>query len=665
MAERRGLSVRARLLAIALAPMLVVLPALLGISVVRWWDKFDAALITKVNGDLTIARQHLSRLKARTGERLGALGRSAAFARVVAGASEDDPAVWLARAREELGLDFLYLRGPEGRVRATAPAGAESGPAGAWPIVAEARAEGVATAIDLFSAEQLAAISPRLAERARIPLVPTEAAVPTDRAVETRGMVIHAAAAAPLGRERTGVLVGGLLLNRNLDFIDRINALVYRPASLPEGSEGTATLFLDDVRVSTNVRMFSEERALGTRVSAEVRAHVLGAGRIWRDRAFVVNDWYVSAYEPIEDSFGERIGMLYVGFLETPFRAAKTETMVTLGLLFLVAAAVTVPVFLRWAGAIFRPLEAVTATIARVEGGELSARTGQRGAGEIARVAAHLDGLLDQVQARDAELRARAEELDARVEARTAELTEANRRLEAATEQLVMSEKLAAIGEITAGVAHEINNPVAVIQGNLEVARDAVGPEAEARARTEFALIDQQVQRINRIVTKLLQFARPEEYAGFEEAQDPAGVIEDCLPLVAHLLERGAIAVVRADRAERRAAIERVALQQILVNLMTNAIQAMPEGGTLTLETADGTLDGAPAVEIRVADTGTGIEAETLRRVFDPFFTTKRRTGTGLGLSISQRLARQAGGRITVESAHGAGTAFTVHLPAA
>ena len=99
--------------------------------------------------------------------------------------------------------------------------------------------------------------------------------------------------------------------------------MVYRAASLPEGSQGTATLFLDDVRITTNVRLFEGRRALGTRVSSIVRSTVLDQGKTWLDSAFVVNDWYISAYEPIIDSYGKRIGMLYVGFPEAPFTHAR------------------------------------------------------------------------------------------------------------------------------------------------------------------------------------------------------------------------------------------------------------------------------------------------------------------------------------------------------
>src|SRR5690606_36292420 len=115
--------------------------------------------------------------------------------------------------------------------------------------------------------------------------------------------------------------------------------------------------------------------------------------------------------------------------------------------------------------------------------------------------------------------------------------------LEATTKQLIMSEKLAAIGEITAGVAHEINNPIDVMQGNIEVVRAVMGDRAE-EARTEFRLLDEQIHRIGQIVTKLLLFAKPEEYAGYIERHLPDDVIADSLPLVHHLLNKVRIRVV-------------------------------------------------------------------------------------------------------------------------
>ncbi|OWY00050.1 two-component sensor histidine kinase [Thioclava sp. F1Mire-8] len=634
-------SVRVRLLVIALLPMLVLLPVLLGGTIWRWSGKVDAILLNKVTGDLTIADQYLGRLVETSGEHIDAVARSVALQTALENGTTD---AFLEEERARLGLDFLHI------TRDTT-----------WPVVKDALDGKWQSKIDVFDADTLAAISPDLAAQAEIPLVPTRGAVPTERTVETRGMVIHSAAPLTLPDGTRVALAGGVLLNRNLGFIDTINALVYRAESLPEGSQGTATLFLDDVRISTNVRLFENVRALGTRVSAAVRARVLGEGYIWLDRAFVVNDWYISAYEPILDSFGTPVGMLYVGFLEAPFSAAKRNSVITLSLAFLFIALASVPVFLRWARRIFRPLEGMTRTIDRVESGDLGARNAPvETDGEIAQVARHFDSLLDRLQQRDRELRQWGETLEHRVEERTRELHEANQRLERTTERLIISEKLAAVGEITASVAHEINNPVAVIQGNLDLARSNLGEDGR-RAEEEFRLIDDQVYRIGVIVSKLLHFARPEEYSGADRLVDLSQVARDCLVLTRHQIQAAGITSVVETESKSQVHMSRTELQQVIVNLILNAVQAMPGGGTLRVATAE----DAGEVILSVEDTGTGIDPSVLPRIFDPFFTTKQAQGTGLGLSISQQLVSRAGGRISVRSMPGGGSRFEIVLPAA
>lgn len=659
--ERRGgISVRVRLLAIALLPTLVILPVFLGITAYNWSSRFDNLLIAKVNGELTIAHQYLSRILESNGLQIKAFGDSALFAQAEVQRSDEALQEVLDRKRRAFGLDFLYFIGDTGAVLSSPPL-RHGGDLRKWPVVRNALAGRHSTEIDIFSGDDLALFSPELADRARLKLVPTKAAVPTDRTEESRGMVVHIA--TPVESEaRNGALVGGVLLNRNLEFIDTINDLVYPTASLTEGSQGTATLFLEDVRVSTNVRLFQDTRALGTRVSAVVRKTVLGDGQVWLDRAFVVNDWYISAYEPIVDSFGERVGMLYVGFLDTPFRAAKQQTLLTFAVAFLVIVVVSVPIFLRWAAQIFNPLQRMLATIGKVEEGDLGARTGTAASSdEIGRVAGHLDNLLDQIQVRDEALRSWADELNERVAERTRELREANQRLEATTKQLVVSEKLAAIGEIAAGIAHEINNPLTVIQGNLDVVRKELGNDETYS--TEFRLIDEQVHSVFVIVNKLLQFARPDEYAGFDENHSPNDVIGDSIPLVQHLLSKVEITLETELSADRTVAINRTELQQVLINLFVNAIHAMPDGGTLRVRSRNVDRDARPGVEIEVIDTGKGMPEDVVARVFDPFFTTKQGEGTGLGLSVSQKLIKRYGGLIAAESECGKGTRFVVWLP--
>lgn len=646
-------SVRLRLLFLALAPLVLVLPLLLFLVMTRWTADYDALLISKVESDLKIAQQYLARIMTGTGEELKGVAESTVFADILERDATEQKA-FFEEKQAQLGLDFLIFL----------PAGSDAAQAARWPVI-QAGLNGVPTTnIDIFSGADLEALGRELAARARIPLIETEAAVPTDRTVEDRGMVVHSASPVRVdGHE--GALVGGILLNRNLNFIDTINALVYLNPVRQGEFQGTATLFLEDVRVSTNVRLFEDVRALGTRVSAVVRKSVLDDGLTWLNRAFVVNDWYVSGYLPITDSFENRVGMLYVGFLEAPFATARREAIVWVLGAFAGVMALSVPAFLWLARGVFAPLERMTMTMRRVGRGDLSARHGSVGRrDEIGLVATHLDDLLDQVQDRDHRLRAYAEELNDRVDQRTAELREANIKLENTYRQLVMSEKLAAIGEITAGVAHEINNPVAVIQGNMDVVRETLGPDT-AEIETELNLVDRQIVRIQAIVGKLLQFAKPREFASYGEAVPLAEVVEDCLVLVDHVVTKRRITVeqdlanvpnVRGDAGE---------LQQVVVNLVVNAAQAMGEDGTLTLRLSAESRDGIKGACLRVADTGPGIPDDKLSAVFDPFFTTKQAEGTGLGLSISQTLIQRAGGLITVSNRPSGGAEFAVWLPAA
>ncbi len=649
-------SVRLRLLILALLPLVVLMPLLLFVAVNRWSANFDNLLITNVASDLRIAEQYLQRILTTTGKDVQSLAQSRRFDEV-ARAQPGALAEFLTEQRAALGFDFLYYL----------PRSSAGPLAEAWPVIGAAVQGKAATEIDIFSPADLAALpqtGPDLAARAQVTIVATRAAVPTQRSVEDRGMVVHSATPVTVAGHE-GVLVGGILLNRNLDFIDTINALVYRDTGGPGTRQGTATLFLEDVRISTNVRLFEGERALGTRVSAAVRGNVLDRGQIWLDSAFVVNEWYISAYQPLIDSFGERVGMLYVGFLQAPFDAAKRNAYLMILAAFLVVLVLTVPLFLRLARTIFAPLERMTRTMARVEGGDLAARIGPVPArDEIGTVAAHLDSLLDQVQERDRALRAWNEDLNARVEARTAELREANARLESTYQQLVMAEKLASIGEITAGVAHEINNPAAVIQGNLDVIRQVLGPAAEP-VRTELGLIDRQIGRISAIVGKLLQFARPTEFGSFEEDVDIHAVLRDCLVLVHHVIAKASVEVeIAADPDTPSVRINPGELQQVIINLITNAVQAIRTEGRIDITIRPALHEGRAGAALIFADTGPGIPEDKLSAVFDPFFTTKRGEGTGLGLSVSQTLIRQAGGMITARNRTTGGAELTVWLPA-
>jgi len=651
----QDLPIRSKLLAMVLLPLLVVLP-LLGVLLLVWGNAaLDQLLVTKVRSDLAVAQGYFDRV-------LGEVGASAAAvadAHALQGALGDDGALvaLLQRYKQREQLDFINLRAPDGSLRATdhARAAASDRLSPAFRAAAEGRAS---AAIEVLALGELALLAPTLQARVAVPLVPTRNAAPTERSTEDRAMVVLAT--RPVLDAR-GVLIAhvqaGVLLNRNLPFIDHINEIVYPQGALPFGSQGTATLFLDDVRISTNVRLFGADgdRAVGTRVSQQVRDAVLGRGSTWLDRAFVVNDWYVSAYQPLADSAGQRVGMLYVGYLERPFTLLKYAALGSIGFIFFAVMIAAAFVSLRGARSIFAPLERMAQTMQRVEAGAAEARVGAvPSRDEVGQLATHLDHLLDVVADKQRALERWNAELDAKVAERTRELQNAQ-------QQLVRAEKLAAVGQLTASIAHEVNNPIAVIQGNLDLVRETLG-EHTAPVRAELALLDAQVERMRLIVTQLLQFARPTEFAGYVAAVDTARLVDDSLVLVGHLLAKTNIPLRRDLRATRQPMLNRQELQQVLVNLLVNAIHAMPEGGTLTLASRDVNDN---AMELSVTDTGPGLGPELLRELFQPFVTRKK-DGTGLGLWISRSIVERYAGELHAADRDDGerGARFTLRLKA-
>ncbi len=652
-------SIRSRLLLLALLPLGVVLPLLLAALTLWGGDFLDSLLVTKVRSDLAVANGYFERVSEGVGRSVSSFADSERLASALR-QSPNHPERAIARLidselhEREIKLDFLTFL-PVDRSRQEAVH---------WPVIATALAGRASTEPEVFTASELGTISPELATRARTPIITTTNARPDTREAETRGLVIHSAAPVRNAAGKlVGVLSGGILLNKNLEFIDRLNAIVYPDEALPFGSAGTATLFLGDVRVATNVRLFEGERAIGTRVSAAVYQTVLERGQTWLDRAFVVNDWYVSAYAPLHDGQKQSIGMLYVGFLEGPFAQVRQGAFGAIVALFGTAMLAAGLFAILWARRVFKPIERMHATMHAIEQGEINARVGEVASqDELGIVATHFDRLLDQLQAQADSLKRWGESLDTKVAERTAELETAVADLKATQSQLVKNEKLAAIGQLTAGVAHEINNPIAVIQGNLDVLRDVLGSAAEPAA-PEIKLIQEQIHRIRLIVAKLLQFARPQDYAGYLESVAPGQLIQDSLMLVRHLLKQGNIAIEQHLDSTRQINCNKNEAQQVVINLLVNAIQAMPDGGQLQIGVEDWDEADMPiGIRLCVADSGPGITTADQEKLFAPFFTAKKPGGNGLGLCVSKTLIERYGGRLTVDSQPGAGARFIVWL---
>jgi PAS domain S-box-containing protein len=228
--------------------------------------------------------------------------------------------------------------------------------------------------------------------------------------------------------------------------------------------------------------------------------------------------------------------------------------------------------------------------------------------------------------------------------------------LRKAEERLILAERLSSLGELTAGVAHELRNPLAGIKINTQIlSRKKDLPEMEQR------LLDSTrdgIDKIQKIVEDMLDFARPRA-ANFkyEEINE---IVEKSLSIFQAKLKRGNIShIFEPGKGLPQVYIDAHQIQQVLINLFLNAIQAMENGGTLTVRTLRENPNG---VRVEVADTGIGIPQAHLKKIFDPFFTTKSE-GTGLGLSISLKILENHKATLDAASQEGKGSSFTVHFP--
>jgi two-component system sensor histidine kinase HydH len=238
---------------------------------------------------------------------------------------------------------------------------------------------------------------------------------------------------------------------------------------------------------------------------------------------------------------------------------------------------------------------------------------------------------------------------------KTEQLSRVYRELQDNFERMKRAERLYAVGQLSAGLAHEIRNPLAGIEGAAAVLQQDSGP---GERRHEFLeIIQKECRRLNRLLTNFLDFARPRAPAYLQV--DVGQLIDSVMGLAAHAIGRQNI-VLRKDMPANLPALEcdPEQLKQVLLNLTINAIQAMPNGGEVVLAARQQDAK----VLIQIGDQGGGISAEDLDKIFDPFFTTKE-DGTGLGLSVAYQIVGQHGGVLTAENNLDKGTTFSVLLP--
>ena len=564
----------------------------------------------------------------------------------------DGLAARLDGVRRQFGLDILTLTDGRGRVvvRSRRPDVAGDDQSGD-PFVIRALRGQPAAGTAIVSHDELLKEGPELAERAHFTFVPTPMAADRPEDHEENGMMLKASAPVMNGEAKPlGVLYGGLLFSRNYDLVDRVKEIVFKGEKYKGHDIGTATLFQGDLRIATNVMDDQGNRAVGTRVSREVNEVVLRQGRSYLGRAFVVTAWYITAYEPIRDIEGRTVGMLYVGMLERPYIDLRNRVMATFAGLAGLCTIFLLGLQAYIARRITRPLGVMVEATDRIARGDLDHRLPEEGRDEIGHLAHSFNRMTEDLHDAREDLTQWGRTLERRVEDRTQELRETQG-------QLIQSEKLASLGKMAAGVAHEINNPLTSILLNTYLLLEDCGETDEERE--SLTLIADEASRAAQIVAGLLDFARQ------TPAQEVRADVNDIIERTVQLHEmQASVRNIRIEKVLDRSLppvdLDKNKIQQVFSNLIMNAREAMPEGGTLGVASrlsGDGTF-----LEIVFSDTGVGIPKDNIPKLFDPFFTTKS-FGTGLGLAVSYGIIRQRGGTIDVQSEVGRGSVFTVRLP--
>ena len=398
--------------------------------------------------------------------------------------------------------------------------------------------------------------------------------------------------------------------------------------------------------------MADGKRAIGTRVSKEVHQKVLQDGSPWIDRAFVVDDWYITSYSPIRDIFGNIIGILYVGILEQPYKDLKKDVISTFLILTLMGVILVTLLSYYIAGSITKPLQNIVSVTRLVANGDLSQEVKVNSRDEMGYLATSFNQMVGRLKDARGELEDWGKMLEQKVEKRTKEL-------KAARDQILRSERLAALGRLAAGVAHEMNNP---LSGILLFTQSLLKrTNKDPSIQEDLKIVEQEIIRCSHIVRSLLDFAR--ETKPKKVPTQVNQVIENTLSLVENQADFHNILIIKEfDSSIPMIALDANQMQQVLMNIILNAADAMPNGGTLTVKSSLSLEDNF--VEVRIADAGCGIPKEMIDRIYDPFFTTKEsKKGTGLGLAVSYGIIKKHQGFILVESEEGKGTTFTIRLP--
>ena len=563
----------------------------------------------------------------------------------------------LEKLRGKLGYDFLQILDNHGNIVNTASGDSEGAQTSKSPVIEHVLGtHKPAAGLSLIPLNALTTENDALAARTRIRVLPTPHAKPGGPKEITSAMVLEAV--TPIindSRRITGLVRVGTVINQNFDFVDFVRENVFTADTYDGKNLGTVTIFQGDVRITTNVIGPDGRRAIGTRVSSEVFDQVLGEGRMWIGPAFVVDSWYISAYEPLRNLNEEIIGMLYVGVLKKRYDDMRRQAM-TLFIAVAVLAFICAVFLSLWLSArLARPLVQLTAGADAVAQGNLDYQMPHSPAAErdeIYRLTSAFNQMVNSLKERDEQLQRSRDDLQ-----QTA----------TALEEWVQN-YLDALEFIT----HELKNQIAAMKINLLAVRDGYIGKISEDQKEALNDVGNDINRAEEMILNYLNRSRIEK-GELQVRARPVHIESDVIrPVLNNFqgrLEAKGMRVQLAFQEDLFVQADPSLLEIVYENLLGNVTKYGRNGGMVR-------LSGQRVnnkVDLHVWNEGRGVPADQIDRLFKKFSRLQSSaeeqpaggTGTGLGLFITREIIHRHGGDIRAESIYNEGLEIIFELPVA
>jgi two-component system NtrC family sensor kinase len=557
----------------------------------------------------------------------------------------------LEELRKKYRLDFLSLVDSDQYVIAGSPsARVVKRKVRSDPVIEKAFRGGVISGTSLISREDLLLKSRELADQAYIPLVYTEREHPTERSVEDRGMALETAVPILKTDQKVcGVIYGGILLNRKHDLVDRIRKAVFDIDTYDGKPLGTVTIFLWDTRIATNVIRMDSTRAIGTRVSEEVYKTVLENGERFGDRAFVVNDWYLSAYDPIRNPDGTIIGILYVGLLEKKYLDYKAElTLKFLGV-GLLALVLSVGLATYFTKRIRIPILKLVEGTRKISAGDLRTRVDE------------ITGTLET-----SELSHSFNLMAESLETRSKQLEETSNRLQEAYNRA--DDKNRAYLEMLGFVTHELKSPLASIVFAIGSLRDHLLGTLNQAQEEVLKSSAKSADYLNSTIANFLNLSRIEEgelRLKLWKVSLRSTIVDPAMQRLSEMAADNLMKFYCEIPNNIEVTCDPNLMTSVFQNLLSNAVKYGKKDSQILIKMEGET---EKEIEISVFNEGSGFNPEEAKGLFTKFtrfnaenYSTK--SGTGLGLFVTKKIINKHGGNIWAESEPGRWAKFTFTIP--